>query len=92
VAAGAAVFLLVLALQWLLYSRLLKMDAPRRWIKSEVAFQAVVLVAAAGYILLMVRRHPAGIAWGAPGAAAVIANALALQVLLFRLMRMLREG
>ena len=94
-AAGAAVFLVVLALQWLLYRRLLvppSEPALKRWLRYEAALQGVVLVLAAGYLLLTVRRHPPGIAWGAPGAAAVIANALALQVLLFRLMRFLRAG
>jgi hypothetical protein len=103
VAAAAAVFLLVLAVQWLLYSRLLagpfaqpetgsRAQALRRWMNYEAALQAVVLVAAIGYLLLTLRRHPPGFAWGAPGVAAVVANGLALQVLLFRLMRILRGG
>jgi hypothetical protein len=103
VGAAAAAFLLVVAMQWLLYARLLagpfaqpegapKAQALRRWMNYEAALQAVVLIAAGGYLLLTARRHPPGIAWGAPGAAAVIANALALQLLLFRLMRILRAG
>jgi len=95
VAAGAAVFLLVLVAQRLLYTRLLappSEPAMRRWMRFEGALQAVVLGLAAGYLLLTLRRHPAGVAWALPGAAAVIANALALQVILFRLMRVLRAG
>jgi len=94
VAAGAAAFLLVLLLQWLLYSRLAQPSTPalQRWMKYEAALQAMVLLLAGGYLLLAVRRHPPGIAWGVPGAAAVVANALALQVVLFRLMRILRAG
>jgi hypothetical protein len=103
VAAAAAVFLVVLGVQWLLYWRLLagpfaqadggsKARALRRWMNYEAALQAAVLAAAIGYLLLTLRRHPPGVAWGAPGVAAVVANGLALQVLLFRLMRILRGG
>lgn len=79
-------------MHWALYTRLLRPQALQRWIRFQVAFQALGLVAVVGYLLLMLRHRPPGIAWGAPGAAVVIANAVALQFVLFRLMRTLRQG
>lgn len=49
-----------------------------------------MIAAAAGYLLIQLRHRPAGVSWAAPPVAAVVASALALQAILFRLMRFLR--
>jgi hypothetical protein len=60
-------------------------------VQLEVVFQVVVIAAAAGYLLLQLRHRPAGVSWAAPPIAAVVASSLGLQVILFRLMRALRQ-
>ncbi len=91
-AAAVAVFLLVLGLQWLLYARVFRPDAWRRWLQLEAGLQVVVIAGAAGYLLLELRSRPPGVAWGAPPVAALVASAFGLQLMLFRLMRVLKQG
>ncbi|HEX6349055.1 MAG TPA: hypothetical protein VF160_06650 [Candidatus Dormibacteraeota bacterium] len=82
----------MLGAQWLLYARVFRPDALRRWLQLEVALQALVIGGAAAYLLLELRARPPGVAWGAPPVAALVASALGLQLVLFRLMRILRQG
>jgi hypothetical protein len=81
----------VLGLQWLLYARVFRPETLRRWLQLEVGLQVLVIGGAAGYLLLELRSRPSGVAWGAPPLAALVASAFSLQLLLFRLMRALRQ-
>ena len=51
-----------------------------------------MLGAAGAYVLVLARRHQAGIAWVAPGLGIVLGTAVPLQVVLSRLIRTATRG
>ena len=76
-AAGAALFLLCLAVQYLAYSRLLlkslrsseaaeQRRGLKRWASFVVAWQALLILALAVYALQVGRSHPRDLSWIAP--------------------------
>jgi hypothetical protein len=101
-AAGLAVLLVAAAIQYGLFAWLLRPTLRSgnaagsrpvfvRWILSALAFPAVVLIAAAAYMILVGRRHPQGLAWAAPPLAALVGTALPLQLVIASITRAARR-
>jgi hypothetical protein len=82
---------------WLLRPALGSRDIDRarpafvRWIIVDAAWQAVVLAAGYVYFLAGARAHTGGIAWIAPGLAAILGTALPLQVVVISLLNAARR-
>ncbi|HSS95170.1 MAG TPA: hypothetical protein VLR46_14445 [Candidatus Dormibacteraeota bacterium] len=58
-----------------------------RWLKVVLAWQVVVLIAAASYVALLASMHTRGYAWIAPAIAAIFGTALPLQVAVVAILR-----
>jgi hypothetical protein len=90
-AAGLGVFILAAAVQlglyqWLLRAPLQSADfervrpAFRRWIIAAAAWQGLTIVAAGLYVFVLMRQHPAGLAWVAPALGVLLGTGLPLQL------------
>jgi hypothetical protein len=90
-------FLAAAAVQYLLYSRILRPGlrtppeerrrALLRWLAWAAAWQLAVLAAVAAYAIPLASSHPPGLAWIAPPVAAVVGTALPLQLAVASLAR-----
>jgi hypothetical protein len=61
--------------------------AMKRWIVVVLAWQLIVVAAAASYVALLGSKHAHGAAWVAPAIAAVIGTALPLQIVVVAVLR-----
>ena len=61
--------------------------AVMRWLRTTIAFQAAVVVAAGLYVAVLASAHRQGVAWIAPAVGAVIGTALPLQLAVISIMR-----
>jgi hypothetical protein len=98
VAAGAALFLVCLAVQYLAYSRVLlkglksavgdeQKRGLKRWAAFVIAWQALLLVGLAVYAVEIARERPHGLAWLLPPLAAIAGTLLPLQLAVGRILR-----
>jgi hypothetical protein len=97
-AAGAALFLVCLAIHYLAYSRILlkglksaiaeeQKRGLKRWAAFVIAWQALLLLALAVYTVQMARVRPQGLAWVVPPLAAIAGTVLPLQLAVGRILR-----
>ena len=61
--------------------------AIKRWVKTVLVFQALVLLATGGYVAVMASRHMHGVAWAAPALGGLMGAALPLQLAVASIIR-----
>jgi len=61
--------------------------AIKRWVKTVLVFQTLVLLATGGYVALMASRHVHGVAWAAPALGGLMGAALPLQLAVAAIIR-----
>jgi hypothetical protein len=97
------VFLVAFAAQYGLYYRILHRalrsrdpelmrPALKRWARTAVVWQVLVLVASGLYMVVMGSRHGSGWAWIAPAVGAVFGTAVPLQLVVGSTLRAARGG
>jgi hypothetical protein len=97
-AAGAALFLVCLAVHYLAYSRILlkglksavvdeQKRSLKRWAAFVIVWQALLLLALALYAIQIARSGPHGLDWLVPPLAAIAGTVLPLQLAVGRILR-----